>query len=422
MTYDVFICHSTHDKAVADQVCATLEKSKIRCWIAPRDVPPGRSWPEAIVEAIGKSRLFVLILSKVSNASKQVERELMDAMDKGIPVITFRIEDVEPSKYMGYYIKNIQWLDALTPPLKKHLQKLADTVQVNLTELESASPALATPPVTHGEDDLHREAAPRSIQQAWLRLRVPLLLAFSILVLIALWLSMLKAGILKIPAWISTSAPPPVTMNTNVPTNNPNPYFNIYTDAGAQDNHFLPTGKMGDTGDIVEINQSSTDNPYSGLTAMRFEYDALGLGAHLCPFGLQSETTCQWAGLYWLNPADNWGTVKDAGFSLTGFTKLSFQVRAEAASSGAVIKFMVGGAGCQIPTVPPYPDSVCPPKDSGWVRLTDQWQHFEIALTDTDLSYVIGGFAWVIDWGSNEISVEHPKRIIFYLDEIRFER
>jgi len=55
-------------------------------------------------------------------------------------------------------------------------------------------------------------------------------------------------------------------------------------------------------------------------------------------------------------------------------------------------------------------------------KLTDQWQCFEIGLSDANLSYVIGGFAWVADWGDNEISEDNPKRIVFYLDDIRFER
>lgn len=46
MAHDIFISYSTQDKAVADAVCATLEKNKIRCWIAPRDVIPGMSYAE----------------------------------------------------------------------------------------------------------------------------------------------------------------------------------------------------------------------------------------------------------------------------------------------------------------------------------------------------------------------------------------
>jgi hypothetical protein len=41
MAHDVFISYSSHDKPIADAVCAGLEAAKIRCWIAPRDMLPG---------------------------------------------------------------------------------------------------------------------------------------------------------------------------------------------------------------------------------------------------------------------------------------------------------------------------------------------------------------------------------------------
>ena len=39
--HDVFISYSSHDKPIADAVCATVEGKRIRCWIAPRDVQAG---------------------------------------------------------------------------------------------------------------------------------------------------------------------------------------------------------------------------------------------------------------------------------------------------------------------------------------------------------------------------------------------
>ena len=132
MAHDVFISYSSEDKAVADAVCATLEGRKIRCWIAPRDVLPGIAYAEALIDGITRSRLIVLVFSKNSNKSQQVMREVERAVNKGIPIIPFRIEDVTPSKAMEYFLSAPHWLDALSPPIEKHLQKLADTVEVLL--------------------------------------------------------------------------------------------------------------------------------------------------------------------------------------------------------------------------------------------------------------------------------------------------
>jgi hypothetical protein len=148
MTHDVFISYSSKDKTIADAVCANLENQGIRCWIAPRDVPPGQSWAGSIIDAINESKVFVLVFSDGSNKSKQVVREVGEAVDNGIPVVPLRIEDVELSREMRYYIKSIHWLDAMTPPLEAHLQRLTNSVQALLsTEAGEVLPEAALPVV-----------------------------------------------------------------------------------------------------------------------------------------------------------------------------------------------------------------------------------------------------------------------------------
>lgn len=128
MSFDVFISYPHQDKAVADAACAKLEGEGIRCWIAPRDVPPGAEWAAAIVDAIGHCRAMVLIFSSNTNESKQIRREVQQAFDGEKPVVPFRIENVLPEKSLRYYMGSVHWLDALTPPLERHLQKLATSV------------------------------------------------------------------------------------------------------------------------------------------------------------------------------------------------------------------------------------------------------------------------------------------------------
>jgi len=103
MAHDVFISYSSKDKPIADAVCATLEGSKIRCWIAPRDVLPGVPYGEALINALNQSRLLVLVFSADANNSPQVMREVERAVNKNIPIIPFRIENVLPSKSMEFF-------------------------------------------------------------------------------------------------------------------------------------------------------------------------------------------------------------------------------------------------------------------------------------------------------------------------------
>jgi hypothetical protein len=125
MAHDVFISYSSRDKVTADAVCALLEARGIRCWIAPRDILPGWSWAESIIEAIEASKVMVLIFSAHANASVQIHREVERAVNKGLTVVPLRIEDTVPSKTMEYFISTPHWLDALKPPLDQHIERLA---------------------------------------------------------------------------------------------------------------------------------------------------------------------------------------------------------------------------------------------------------------------------------------------------------
>jgi TIR domain len=129
VAHDVFISYSSKDKPVADAVCARLEAASVRCWIAPRDVVPGMDWSEAIIDAINGSRAVVLVYSSNANESPQIRREVERAVAKRIAIIPFRIEDVPMSKSLEYFISTPHWLDALTPPLERHLDYLAETLR-----------------------------------------------------------------------------------------------------------------------------------------------------------------------------------------------------------------------------------------------------------------------------------------------------
>jgi formylglycine-generating enzyme required for sulfatase activity/uncharacterized RDD family membrane protein YckC len=129
MSHDVFISYSSKDKNAGDAVCAVLERNGVRCWIAPRDVVPGMVWGSAIVSAIHGAKVMVLVFSGAANTSPQIEREVERAISKGIPVIPFRIEDVQPSDSLEYFISASHWLDAFTAPLEQHLETLARVVR-----------------------------------------------------------------------------------------------------------------------------------------------------------------------------------------------------------------------------------------------------------------------------------------------------
>lgn len=168
--------------------------------------------------------------------------------------------------------------------------------------------------------------------------------------------------------------------------------FYVYTDYLSRGNHFYPTGWMGDYTDM-EMDEGWTENPHSGSTCIRVVYRAESKQKY-------------WAGVYWQNPANNWG-MSDGGFNLSGASKLTFWARGE--NGGERVQFKMGGIAGY------YPDSTV--ATLGVVTLTDNWEKYEIDLRGKDLSYISGGFCFVV-----KAEAEYnPEGCTFYLDDIAYE-
>ena len=140
MSTDVFISYSTEDQNYADAVCEVLERSGVRCWIAPRDVMPGAEWDESILEAIEKAQVFVLILSARANESPFVKTEVNRAFANRKTIVTFRVEDVLPGRSLELYLARHHWTDGFPPPLAARVDRLAAAVQALLGNSPSTAP------------------------------------------------------------------------------------------------------------------------------------------------------------------------------------------------------------------------------------------------------------------------------------------
>lgn len=146
MPHDVFISYSAKDKKAADAACALMEAHNIRCWIAPRDVLPGTSWAEAILDAMEHARVMVLIFSAHANQSSQIKHEVERAVSRGLTIVPVRLEDVLPAKALEYFISSSHWLDAFPPPVESYLNKLAESVRRLLDDNEAATHVISVKP------------------------------------------------------------------------------------------------------------------------------------------------------------------------------------------------------------------------------------------------------------------------------------
>ncbi len=164
----------------------------------------------------------------------------------------------------------------------------------------------------------------------------------------------------------------------------------VYTNDNSKANRFSPSGWMGDSMDL-KFSGSYQINPSSGTSCLRISYLARGEKG--------------WAGVYWQNPANNWGDRK-GGYDLSGAKAVTFWARGEEASV-KIAEFKLGGITGR------YSDS-----DVAWigpVKLKKKWKKYRIPLKGKDLSYINGGFCFVV------LKSDNPRGCTFYLDEIRYE-
>jgi len=132
MPADVFVSYSQPDRSQAFEIVAQLEACGIKVWVAPRDIAPSSEWAAEIIEAIGASKIMVLVFSGASNSSPQVRREVERAVHRQVPILTVRVEDALPTRSMEYFLSAQHWLDAFPSPLAVYCGQLCRQVSALL--------------------------------------------------------------------------------------------------------------------------------------------------------------------------------------------------------------------------------------------------------------------------------------------------
>lgn len=148
---DVFVSYSSHDRVVADAVVHRLEAHGLRCWIAPRDILGGQPYATALLRGISNARTMVVVVSRHSNNSEHVPKEVERAVSAGKPIVPLRIEDTELSPELTYFLSSRHWLDAIGGSIDSHLDRLAASIRA-LLQVEEDDRSSPSPPSISAED------------------------------------------------------------------------------------------------------------------------------------------------------------------------------------------------------------------------------------------------------------------------------
>jgi hypothetical protein len=107
----LFVSHVREDRVAALEIVGDLERRGVPCWVAPRDVHPGKPFDEEIAEALENCWAMLLIFSDRCNENAYIRREVTVAGETGKIIIPFRIEDVQPRKALRVRLSDLNWID-----------------------------------------------------------------------------------------------------------------------------------------------------------------------------------------------------------------------------------------------------------------------------------------------------------------------
>ncbi|HEV8018868.1 MAG TPA: TIR domain-containing protein, partial [Steroidobacteraceae bacterium] len=186
---DAFMSYASGDRATAEALAVFLEQRGIRCWMAPRDVPAGALYADAIVRAINEARAFVLLLSRSSIGSSHVGKELERASSKRKQIIAARLDDAPLTPAFEYFLSESQWADVAAEGREAAFARLAEALRADTTARPSAAPAAAAAPAAPATTAAPAAppAAPARRGRPWALALAALALAVTLAVALA-WL------------------------------------------------------------------------------------------------------------------------------------------------------------------------------------------------------------------------------------------
>lgn len=115
----VFISYSSKDREQATWVKNTLEKYGITCWMDKKSIHGGKDFSGEIQKALTDCSAFVLVLTKNSQESGWVRKEVAVAETKKKRILPFALDNVPLNDSFSFFLSDVQMYDATEKPEKE---------------------------------------------------------------------------------------------------------------------------------------------------------------------------------------------------------------------------------------------------------------------------------------------------------------
>src|ERR1700752_3128744 len=121
MPHSVFISYSRRESPFVDVLLEALEDEGGNVWVDCHSLVPAKPWLDQILEGIRQADVFLLVVSKASIASANVEIEYKDALEqkKRVILIIFEAVNLPPS------LQACEWIDFRTAFRRKKKELMA---------------------------------------------------------------------------------------------------------------------------------------------------------------------------------------------------------------------------------------------------------------------------------------------------------
>lgn len=128
---DLFISyHTDSSRWMVEKIASILEEKGISCWYAPRDCE--QAWAEAILEAIDKASMFLVIINEQSMNSEQVKNEINAAFSRysknQLAIVIFKVDTAQMTAATEYYLGRIHMVNGFEPPFEDRLRELVNRI------------------------------------------------------------------------------------------------------------------------------------------------------------------------------------------------------------------------------------------------------------------------------------------------------
>lgn len=145
-----------------------LEKMGITYWIAPDMIPAGSNYAREIPSAIQNCDIFLLVLSKASQQSIWVEKEIDSAIYYRKTIVPFQIDDSPMTDMFRFYLNNVQTIYCANRPkdaieeLKQRLRTLlkltAESIHNPGGKKDRGESSTSKEETTEGRDSENKDA------------------------------------------------------------------------------------------------------------------------------------------------------------------------------------------------------------------------------------------------------------------------